>query len=113
MSDRATTSGRPPAPGWEDGSAPEPMDPATGQHTSYWILSDEERAKGFLRPMRRVYRHTVCGTSTSMSWQIAETYARDPTFYSATFCAQCRTHLPVAEFRWIEADGSAGPVVGT
>lgn len=28
-----------------------------GQHNDYIILSDEERAKGFVRPVRRSYRH--------------------------------------------------------
>lgn len=28
-----------------------------GQHDDYIILSDEERAKGFVRPVRRSYRH--------------------------------------------------------
>ena len=32
-------------------------DPPTGQHRSYIILSDEERAKGFIRPYRDSYRH--------------------------------------------------------
>jgi hypothetical protein len=38
---------------------------------------------------------------------IAETYARQPTFYGATFCCHCGTHLPVGEqgeFVW--EDGS-------
>lgn len=28
-----------------------------GQHDTYLVLSDEERAKGFVRPVRRTYRH--------------------------------------------------------
>lgn len=49
-----TTDGKPPT---QDGGAPQPIDPATGQHKAYWILSDEERAKGFTRPVRRSYIH--------------------------------------------------------
>lgn len=41
-----------------------------------------------------------CGTSTKMNITIAETYARDPKFYGATFCMGCNTHLPVGEFVW-------------
>ena len=121
----------------------------------YVVLSAEERAKGFVRPVRRSYRHVGlptpgnlrdltdderarysqfgyekfeaygpdrepvtgrywtqadldkirngCGTVTTMSQEIAETYARDPTFYSGTFCCGCRKHLPVGqagEFVW-------------
>lgn len=45
-----------------------------------------------------------CGAVTSMGRALSETYARDPTFYGATFCCQCNRHLPVAEFVWT-ADG--------
>ncbi len=44
-----------------------------------------------------------CGTVTNMGLELCETYAREPSFYSATFCAGCRTHLPVGahgEFVW-------------
>ena len=51
-----TTDGRPPAPGLENAAAPQPIE-ANGQHGAYWVLSPEERAKGFVRPMRRSYRH--------------------------------------------------------
>lgn len=33
------------------------IDPATGQQKSYVVLSEEERAKGFVRPVRDSYRH--------------------------------------------------------
>lgn len=55
--DKATTDGLPPREGHETGAAPAPINPATGQHEAYWILSAEERAKGFVRPVRRSYRH--------------------------------------------------------
>ena len=41
-----------------------------------------------------------CGTLTKMNRTIAETYARDPKFYSATFYIGCGGHLPVNEFLW-------------
>lgn len=104
---RATTDGMPPAPGMERAGAPQPINPGTGQHGAYYILSDEERAKGFVRQVRRSYVHTKCGTLTTMSRDIAETYARNPKFYGATFCCGCRTHLPVSEFTW---DGTTEPV---
>lgn len=71
-----------------------------GQNEAYLILSDEERAKGFVRPLRNAYIHRTCGTVTMMRQEIAETYARNPKFYGATFCANCNTHSPVDEFFW-------------
>ncbi len=52
-----TTDGRPPAPGMENAGAPQPIDPKTGQHGAYWILSEVERARGFVRPVRFKYVH--------------------------------------------------------
>lgn len=130
------------------------------QSEAYLVLSEEERAKGFIRPVRTQYRHvgppgpryplrdlspgerlrwgegwakfedyppdengerTVlgrgwtrsqlaavgngCGGVTSMGLALSETYARDPKFYGATYCAHCRMHRPVEEFVW-EPDGS-------
>lgn len=104
----------------------------TGQHDGYIVLCPDERAKGFVRPYRDAYRHVGrleafaldhseptwvtpssapkehrvggCGTVTTMGRALSETYARDPKFYSATFCVTCNKHLPVAEFVWT-ADG--------
>lgn len=155
---RTTTDGKPPVPGYEHASAPGPIDPATGQHTAYWVLSEEERKKGFVRPLRRSYIHVgkkptyplrpltevelerygkygyaffeespegtpdekrvsrfwtqaeldkkPCNQATKMGLALCETYARDPHFYGATFCATCGTHFPVSEFVWAE-DGKA------
>ena len=148
-----TISGNPPDPDYADkGNAPQPVK-ANGQHADYYVLCDEERAKGFVRPVRYSYMHTGlpapkyplrdltateheqydqygylkfeeyppaagcgvgrywtqpmldrlnkgCGTTTSMGQKLAETYARDPYFYGATFCCACGTHFPVAEFVW-------------
>ncbi|MGN6693881.1 MAG: hypothetical protein ACTHN0_06855 [Aquihabitans sp.] len=44
-----------------------------------------------------------------MSLALAETYARDPKFYGATYCVGCHMHRPVAEFTW---DGTT-EVVGS
>lgn len=37
--------------------APQDIDPVTGQHRAYWVLCDEEREKGFVRPVRDTYCH--------------------------------------------------------
>jgi hypothetical protein len=92
------------------------INPASGQQKGYVVLSDAERGKGFVRPFRDAYRHLKCGAITTMSRDIAATYARDPYFYGGTFCTTCRGHFPVGEggeFTWYEMDGSEGPKVGT
>lgn len=79
------------------------INPATGQQKGYVVLSEEERAKGFVRPVRRSYVHEKCGGTTTMGQALAETYAREPAFYSGTFCVGCRAHFPVGaegEFVW-------------
>ena len=135
------------------------INPVTGQQKGYVVLSAEERAKGFVRPVRQSYIHvgvrpkyplrteltaeeherydqygyvayeayppeadrgsvvgrwwtekqlkSGCGGSTKMGLAIAETYARNPKFYGATFCCNCGQHFPVGEggeFEW--EDGS-------
>jgi hypothetical protein len=86
-------------------------DPADGppvdQAEVYLVLSDEERARGFVRPVRLSYWHIVCGRVTTMGQALAETYARQPGFYGSTFCAHCRKHRPVGEhgeFHWVDPD---------
>lgn len=80
----------------------------TPQQDAYLILSEEERAKRFVRPVRRKYVHETCGAATTMSLAIAETYARDPKFYGATYCVHCYRHAPVAEFTWDGTDERVG-----
>lgn len=132
---------------------------------AYLVLSDKERAQGFVRPVRYAYVHVGppgpqypvrdltaeeeqrfggngyvkyeeypeehpslgrfwtqeqldavgkgCGSVTTMGGAIAETYARNPTFYGATFCVRCSMHRPVGqhgEFIW---DDGSGERVGT
>ena len=108
---RTLTDGSPVTPDHRE------INPSTGQQKGYLVLSEEERAKGFLRPVRQTYIHTGinpkmcgsvlvragdrgCGARTTMALSIAETYARDPGFYSGTFCVSCREHRPLAEFIW-------------
>lgn len=124
------------------------------QSEAYLVLSEEERAKGFVRPVRLSYKHIGapapkyllfdltdeqkarvgtteyvkfeqypdgqkatgrywtqaeldniekgCGTITTMHQAIAETWARTPHFYGATYCVHCGKHLPVSEFVWLD-----------
>ncbi len=119
----------------------------------YLVLGPEERARGFVRPVRQTYRHVgpegprhplrdltedehsqydkfgyvkfepwdegysnvmgyfwtqaqldavgkACQQETWMGLDLAETYARDPRFYGATYCTMCQAHFQVAEFVW-------------
>lgn len=128
-----------------------------GQQQDYVVLTPEERAKGFVKPLRDSYIHRGapalsnnlrdlteqeqqehgkygyvkfeeygperdplvgkfwtqaeieragrrCGGLTTMSRSIAETYARNPNFYSGTFCVGCGAHFDLNEFTW-EPDG--------
>jgi hypothetical protein len=77
------------------------------QNEAYLVLSEEERAKGFVRPYRDTYIHDTCKTETKMNRSISETYARNPKFYGATYCCACSMHKPVSEFKWLD-----GNVVG-
>lgn len=94
----------------------------------YLVLSEEERAKGWVRPYRDAYVHVGvggaeidpndasksglkppgCGALTSMGRSLAETYARDPKFYGATYCVGCRMHRPVSEFLWDKTNEQVG-----
>ena len=162
-----TTDGKPPRPGFENASAPAPIG-SNGQHEAYWVLSEEDRAKGFVRPVRRSYLHvgravcgkikppssgqlsgvihvcsdtpghsgecwhqTIgvsqpeaakaeqtqllggCGTKTTMGQALAETYARDPSYYGATFCCHCGNHPRVGEYGEFIWDDGSGERVGT
>lgn len=78
------------------------------QADMYLVLSESERAKGFIRPLRYTYVHDLCGAVTSMGQALAETYATDPTFYGATYCCACSKHRPLSEFHWDGTDELVG-----
>lgn len=101
MNDRELTSGKP-VP--EDASHKENR--GDGQQKDYIVLTAQERARGFINPVRTAYTHSTCGRTTIMGRSLSETYARDPWFYSGTFCATCRAHYPLNEFTW-EPDGES------
>lgn len=95
----------------------DPTDPDLGrgsdsvpvpQNKKYLVLSEAERAKGFVRPVRDKYVHKTCGTVTTMALPLAETYARDPKFYGSTYCVRCQMHRPVSEFVWDGTDQEVG-----
>jgi len=82
-----------------------------GQQKDYVVLSEEERAKGFVEPVRLSYIHEKCGGVTKMAQSIAEIYARDPEFYGGMFCSVCGDHFPIGadgEFVWDGTDQKVG-----
>lgn len=103
------------------GLTDDPSDPRLGhgvddepipQHDVYLVLSEEERAKGFVRPVVQTYIHARalggCGTMTHMGLTLSETYAREPHFYGATYCVGCGMHKRVGlngEFYWCHDSG--------
>lgn len=85
--------------------------PRKGQQKDYVVLAQEEIDQGFVRPLRRSYKHMACGVVTTMGTTIAATYARDPHFYSGTFCCGCGAHFPVGpdgQFVWDGTDQKVG-----
>ncbi|HEY6019322.1 MAG TPA: hypothetical protein VIY48_05285 [Candidatus Paceibacterota bacterium] len=82
------------------------VDPENGQQMAYLVLSDEERAQGFVQPVRTSYVHDKCGSITTMNRAIAETYARNPRYYGGTYCAKCQNHFPVGELGEFTWDGT-------
>lgn len=78
-----------------------------GQNRKYLVLSEQERKDGFVRPLRETYVHETCGSRTTMALAIAQTYAKNPSFYGATYCVGCRMHRPVGvngEFVWLDGE---------
>lgn len=72
-----------------------------GQHERY--PTDGRTGGPFVRPVFDSYVHDKCGAETVMGRDLAETYARNPKFYGATFCVGCGGHFPVGEhgeFTW-------------
>jgi hypothetical protein len=82
-----------------------------GQFKDHWVLTEEERRKGFVRPIRREYVHEKCKTNTIMPLIIAETYAAKPGFYGKTFCCHCGDYFKVGitgEFLWKGTNSKVG-----
>lgn len=85
-----------------------------GQQEAYLVLSDEDLVKEFVRPVRRSYIHLKCGVLTTMGRSIAETYARNPTFYGEAFCCGCEKHFPLVDiegnrtFSWDDSEEKVG-----
>jgi hypothetical protein len=91
-----------------DGPTPTERTLPDGQKADHWVLCEDERSSGYVRPVRREYRHQACGQKTTMPIACAETYAKQPSFYGSTFCCACGGYFPVGEdgqFVWLD-DGT-------
>lgn len=102
MTDKLTTDPTDPRLGRGSDSTPVP------QNEVYLVLSEEERAQGFVRPYRDEYRHISCSGVTKMGRALSETYSRNPSFYGSTYCVHCSMHRPVQEFVWTLDDKPVG-----
>lgn len=105
---KVSLRGLPPDPYY---TGPSPRPQTAAGHTDYWVLPDEERSKGFVRPIRNAYRHTRCGGATKIHTAIAETLARDPEFYLYLYCATCCRDYPAGkegEFVWYTSGEKVG-----
>lgn len=70
-----------------------------GQYERY----PTDRAEGqFVAPLRHTYIHQTCGTRTKVGSLIAETYAKNPNYYTHTFCVHCKDHYSIEQFNWVE-----------
>lgn len=80
---------------------------ADGQNADHYVLCPQDRAKGYVEPLRIDYIHETCGAVTTMPRACAETYAAQPEYYGSTFCCTCRGYFPVGESgQFIWNDGS-------
>lgn len=74
----------------------------------YLVLDDDRLKQTYVRTVRQIYQHLVCGATTRMALKLAQTYAVEPKFYSHTYCVSCQRHLPVEEFVWDGTDEKVG-----
>lgn len=91
--------------GDEDDPPPEDFDYGDkrpdGQYENYPTTDEGE----FVQEPRSTYTHADgCGSRTSMTDALAESVARDPTFYTKTFCSGCGEHVPVGEVEWTDGE---------
>ena len=84
-----------------DGPPPEDFDYGEkrpdGQYENYPTIDEGE----FEQEPRDTYIHVDgCGSRTTMTGDLPESVARDPEYYTKTFCAGCGEHVPVGEVEW-------------
>jgi hypothetical protein len=103
-----TSDGR--EPEIEHGHGPAPTDKRRpdGQHEAHWVLSDEERAKGFIRPVRRSYRHVGVRPRYRTRALTPEEQQRFAEHGYVAFEPYPESESPVTGRYWTEADLASG-----
>jgi hypothetical protein len=76
-----------------------------GDHTVIPIMPAEFEG---VRSGWMTFKNKGCGVETIVANEIAETFARDPKFYRATYCCGCARHIPVSEFTWSNTEERVG-----
>lgn len=72
-----------------------------GQYENYPTIDEGE----FQQTPRKTYIHEDgCGVATTMTGDLPTSVARDPEFYSATFCVGCGEHVPVEQVVWEDGE---------
>jgi len=90
------------------------IDPTTGQQKGYVVLTAEERAKGFVKPVRGIVYPQGLRLPDEYGTALAETYARNPWFLQRHVCCACGAHFDLNQFhwktasRWTQASRTAG-----
>lgn len=98
-SQRVLADGSPEVPGYER------INPATGMQREYVVLSEEERAKGFVRPVRRSYKHVGAGGPKRPLRDLTpEEHERFDRFGYAKFEAYPESESPVTGKFWTEKE---------
>jgi len=99
-----TTDGQPPREGYEQAAAPAPINPHSGQHEAYWVLSPEERAKGFVRPVRLSYRHVGTAPRYPLRDLTEEEHTQYARFGYVKFEAYPESESPLTGKFWTQAE---------
>lgn len=72
-----------------------------GQYENHPTIDEGE----FEQKIRDTYVHVDgCGASTTMKGDLPESVARDPSYYSKTFCTGCNDYVPVEEVEWKDGE---------
>lgn len=87
-----------------DGPPPEGFDYGEkrpdGQYENYPTIDEG----AFEQEPRDTYIHETCGSKTTMTGDLPESVARDPEWYTRTFCAGCGEHVPVEDVEWEDGE---------
>lgn len=95
----------------------DPTDPRLGRldpdgWPAAWLVLPEARRARLVRPLRGRVLHARCRAYTHLPQEVAESLAADPRYLDRLWCGLCGEEAAASTFRWVEDDGSEGPLVG-